>query len=120
MKAVLSAVILMTGAALAQAPMPSTKGCLRADSRDAYNARPLSLHEVLAKNAFGSDHRAYRVTTTCIHVDRTATVALHAMTSCLALGDDVSTVTIDGQREVCRVTSVTPAAEDYATAKYRN
>jgi hypothetical protein len=114
MKVILSVLILTSTAALAQ---PS---CLRADSRDAYNARPISLHEVLAKNALGSDHRAYRVTTTCIHVDRTAGVALSSMTSCLALGDNVSTTTIDGRREMCRVTAVTPVAEDYAAAKYKD
>ena len=114
MKLVLSALVLTTTAALAQAP------CLRAGDHDNYNARPISLHEVLAKNAFGSDHRAYRVATTCIHVDRTASIGLHAMTRCLAQGDDVATTTIDGHREVCRVTSVTPVGDDYAAAKYRD
>lgn len=114
MKTILSALILTTAAALAQ-----PQACLRADSRDAYNARPISLHEVLARNAFGSDHRAYRIGTTCIHVDRTASIALHSMTTCLALGDHVATVTIDGQQEACRVTSVMPVAEDYGAAKYK-
>lgn len=114
MKAILSVMILATTAAVAQ---PS---CLRADSRDEYNARPIALHEVLAKNALGDDRRAYRIATTCIHVDRTASVALHAMTRCLALGDDVSTVTIDGRRETCRVSSVAPVADDYAAAKYKD
>ncbi len=106
-------VILSTAAALAQP-------CLRADTRDAYNARPLSLHEVLAKNAFGPDHGAYRVSTTCIHLDRSAVVALHSMTTCLGLGDSVATSTIDGHHESCRVTSVTPVPDDYANAKYRD
>ena len=113
MKLVLSALILTSAAGLAQP-------CLRAQSRNDYNARPISRHEVLAKNAFGADHRAYRVATTCIHVDRTASVALSAMTSCLALGDSVGTATIDGWRETCRVTSVTPVAEDYGAAKYKD
>lgn len=113
MKTALS--ILTTTAALAQTP-----ACLRADSRDSYNARPISLHEVLARNALGADHRAYRIATTCIHVDRTARVALSSMTRCLALGDSVSTATIDGRREVCRVIRVEPVADDYATAKYKD
>ena len=115
MKAALAVLILTTAAALAQAP-----ACLRADARDSYNVRPISLHAVLAKNALGADRRAYRIATTCIHIDRTAMVALHAMTRCLALGDDVSTATIDGHREVCRVTSVTPVADDYGAVKYKD
>src|SRR5689334_3959613 len=44
--------------------------CIDASSRNQYNARPLALHDVLARNAFGSDHRAARITTTCIHIYR--------------------------------------------------
>ncbi len=113
MKLVLSTLVLTTTAALAQVP------CLRGGS-DEYNARPISLHDVLAKNAFGADHRAWRVATTCIHVDRTASIGLHAMTRCLAQGDAVSTTTIDGHREVCRVISVVPVGDDYAAAKYKD
>ena len=113
MKLVLSALILTSAAALAQP-------CLRAQSRNDYNARPISRHEVLAKNALGADHRAYRVATTCIHVDRTASVALHSMSRCLALGDDVSTASIDGHPEVCRATSVMPVDDDYGAAKYKD
>jgi len=113
MKLVLCVMILTSGAALAQP-------CLRADNRDEYYARPISLHEVLAKNALGADHRAYRIATTCIHVDRTASVALHSMSRCLALGDDVSTASIDGHPEVCRVRSVTPVDDDYGAAKYKD
>lgn len=115
MKLALSVIILSATTALAQ-----PQACLRADSRDVYNARPISLHEVLAKNALGSDHRAYRVATTCIHVDRTASVALSAMTRCLAQGDSVGTTTIDGRREVCRVTRVEPVADDYGAEKYKD
>ena len=106
--------LVMTTAALAQQP------CLRAHDRNDYNARPISLHEILAKNALGADHRSYRVATTCIHVDRSAVVALSSTTSCLALGDSVSTSTIDGHHETCRVTRVEPVTDDYATAKYKD
>jgi hypothetical protein len=92
--------------------------CIDASRDGRYNARPLSLHEVLARNAFGDDKRAARIATTCIHVDRTANVALHSLSRCIATGDEVATATIDGRREICRVTGVAPG-EDYAAAKYR-
>ena len=92
--------------------------CIDASQTDRYNARPLSLHTVLARNAFGSDHRAAKLETTCIHVDRAATVSLHSFTRCIAVGDDVVTSVLGGPREICRVTGVTPAAQSYADAKY--
>jgi hypothetical protein len=93
--------------------------CVDASQTDRYNARPLSLHTVLARNAFGSDHRAVKLETTCIHVDRGAFVSLHSMTTCISVGDDViTTIPGSGHHEVCRVTSVTPAAQSYGDAKY--
>ena len=92
--------------------------CVDASQDGRYNARPLSLHTVLARNAFGSDHRAVKLETTCIHVDRAAYVSLHSFTRCIAVGDDVVTSIPGGQREICRVTGVTPADESYADAKY--
>ena len=92
--------------------------CVDASQDSRYNARPLSLHTVLARNAFGSDHRAVKLDTTCIHVDRAAYVSLHSFTRCIAVGDDVVTSIPGGQREICRVTKVTPADESYADAKY--
>jgi hypothetical protein len=93
--------------------------CVDASQDGRYNARPISLHEVLARNAFGSDKRAARLSTTCIHVDRSAFVSLHSFTRCVAVGDDVATTTIDGQREICRVTGVAAVPESYADAKYK-
>jgi hypothetical protein len=92
--------------------------CVDASGDTNYNARPISLHDVLARNALG-DKRSVRLGTSCIHVDRTARVALHSMTQCIGKGDEVATATIDGRREVCRVTSIAPG-EDYATAKYKD
>jgi hypothetical protein len=92
--------------------------CVDASQDGRYNARPLSLHTVLARNAFGSDHRAVKLETTCIHVDRAAFVSLHSFTRCIAVGDDVVTSIPGGHRKICRVTGVTPAAESYADAKY--
>ena len=92
--------------------------CVDASRDTSYNARPISLHDVLARNALGSDKRSLRLGTTCIHVDRTARVALRSLTQCISKGDQVATVTIDGQREVCRVSSLSPG-EDYALAKYQ-
>ena len=92
--------------------------CVDASSRNQYNARPLAQHDVLARNALGSDHRAARITTTCIHIYRDSFVALHSMTRCVDKGDEVAVSTIDGRQERCRVTGVTPAAQSYADAKY--
>ncbi|HEY1877952.1 MAG TPA: hypothetical protein VGG66_10800, partial [Rhizomicrobium sp.] len=35
--------------------------CVDASRDGRYNARPLSLHTVLARNAFGSDHRVVKL-----------------------------------------------------------
>ena len=92
--------------------------CVDASSREQYNARPLAVHDVLAKNAFGQEKRAVRISTTCIHIYRDSFVALHSMTKCIDKGDEVAVSTIDGRQERCRVTGVTPAAQSYADAKY--
>jgi len=92
--------------------------CVDASSREQYNARPLSVHDVLAKNAFGQEKRAVRISTTCIHIYRDSFVALHSMTKCIDKGDEVAVSTIDGRHEQCRVTAVVPADQSYADAKY--
>jgi hypothetical protein len=92
--------------------------CVDASRDGRYNARPLSLHTVLARNAFGSDQRAVKLETTCIHVDRAAYISLRSFNRCIAVGDDVITNIPGGRREVCRVTRVTPVEESYADAKY--
>jgi hypothetical protein len=92
--------------------------CLDASRDGQYNARPISLHEVLARNAFGPDRRTARLSTTCIHVDRNATVSLHSFTRCTAVGDDVATSILGGHRELYRVTGVAMTPESYADAKY--
>ncbi len=93
--AVLFAVLAAAPALAQEKPL-----CIDASRDGQYNARPISLHEVLARNAFGPDRRAARLSTTCIHVDRSAIVSLHSFTQCVAIGDDVSTSTIDGPRDV--------------------
>ena len=114
------AVLILALAAVPFAPAFAQDKPLCVDaSRDGrYNARPLSLHTVLARNAFGSDHRAVKLETTCIHVDRAAFISLRSFTRCIAIGDDVVTSVLGGQREICRVTKVIPADESYADAKY--
>jgi hypothetical protein len=92
--------------------------CVDASSRNQYNARPLARHDVLARNAFGQDRRAAKLTTTCIHIDRDAFVALHSLTRCIGKGDEVAVSTLGGRSERCKVTGVTLAAESYAEAKY--
>lgn len=91
--------------------------CVDASSRNQYNARPIALHEVLARNAIGTDRRAARIATTCIHIDRDSMVALRSFTRCIGKGDEVAISTIGGRGERCKVTEVTPVAESYADAK---
>ena len=112
--AVLSALLAVATPALAD---PNSI-CIDASSRDQYNARPLSLHDVLARNAIGHEKRAARVTTTCIHIYRDSFVALRSLTRCIGKGDEVAVSTIDGRGERCKVTGVAPAAQSYADAKY--
>jgi len=112
--------------AIAEAPvrsrpdaMPPEKPlCVDASRSNNYNARPISLHDVLARNSMG-DMRGVRLGTTCIHIDRTATIGLHSMTGCIGMGDEVGVSAPGGQREICRVTSISPVAEDYAKAEYK-
>jgi hypothetical protein len=94
--------------------------CVDASNHNQYNARPLAQHDVLARNALGSDRRAARLATTCIHIYRDSFVALRSLTRCIDKGDEVAVSTIDGRHESCRVTGVTPVAESYAEAKYSN
>ena len=105
-------------AAPAMAQTPPRPLCVDAMRNGNYNARPISLHEVLARNATG-DRRGARIGTTCIHIDRAANVALHSLTRCIGLGDTVSVAVMGGPGETCRVTGVSPVPEDYATAKYK-
>jgi hypothetical protein len=97
---------------------PDKPLCVDATRSSNYNARPISLHEVLARNAMG-DMRGVRLTTTCIHIDRAATVGLHSLTGCVRLGDTVAVAVPGGPSEVCKVTGVSRVAEDYAGAQYR-
>ena len=93
--------------------------CVDASDHNQYNARPLSLHEVLARNAIGSEKRSVKLGTTCIHIDRSSFVALHSLTRCIAKGDEVGISTMGSPGERCRVTSVTPVEQSYADAKYK-
>lgn len=117
--AVLSALLLAATPALAAPPLADAKAiCVDASDHNQYNARPLSQHEVLARNAFGPEKRAAKLMTTCIHIYRDSLVALHSLTRCVDKGDEVAVSTIDGRREQCRVTGVAVAEQSYADAKY--
>ena len=119
---ILSVLLLGVGPAFAQekaAENTQGKVCVDATSGDRYNARPISQHEVLARNATGPEKRAAVLGTTCIHIYRESNIALHSLTQCIGLGDDVGVSTMGGRGERCRVTKVTPAAETYADAKYK-
>jgi hypothetical protein len=119
---ILSVLLLGACPAFAQEKIPeNTQGkvCVDATSGGRYNARPISQHEVLARNAIGPEKRAAVLGTTCIHIYRESFIGLHSLTQCVGLGDDVSVATMGGPGERCRVTKVTPAAETYADAKYK-
>ena len=119
---ILSVLLLGACPAFAQEKTPektSDKVCVDATSGDRYNARPISQHEVLARNAIGPEKRAAVLGTTCIHIYAASNIALHSLTQCIGLGDDVSVNTMGGRGERCKVTSVKPAAETYADAKYK-
>ncbi|HEY8254090.1 MAG TPA: hypothetical protein VIG39_05580 [Rhizomicrobium sp.] len=119
---ILSVLLLGAGPAFAQEKTPENaqgKVCVDATSGGRYNARPISQHEVLARNAIGPEKRAAVLGTTCIHIYAASTIALHSLTQCIGLGDDVGVSTMGGPSERCKVTKVTPAAETYADAKYR-
>jgi hypothetical protein len=119
---ILSVLLLGAGPAFAQEKTQDKapdKVCVDATSGDRYNARPISQHEVLARNAIGPEKRAAVLGTTCIHIYAASNIALHSLTQCIGLGDDVGVSTMGGRGERCRVTKVTPAAETYADAKYK-
>ena len=112
--------VLLLGAYPAFAQEKTTdKVCVDATSGDRYNARPISQHEVLARNATGPEKRAAILGTTCIHIYRESNIALHSLTQCIGLGDEVGVSTMGGPGERCKVTKVKPATESYADAKYK-
>jgi hypothetical protein len=112
------AVLFVFAAAIPALAQPPAPVCIDASRDTQYNARPISLHDILARNALGPDHRAARLSTTCIHIDRAAFVALHSFTRCVAVGDDVSVSLMGGPGERCRVTGVKDTPDDYAKAPY--
>ena len=110
---ILSVLLLGAGPAFAQDKGPANpdgKVCVDATSGGRYNARPISQHEVLARNATGPEKRAAILGTTCIHIYRESFIGLHSLTQCIGLGDDVAVSTMGSPGERCRVTKVTPAA----------
>jgi hypothetical protein len=119
MKHVILAVLLLAPVPAFAQDKVQGKICVDATSGNRYNARPVSQHEVLARNATGAEKRAAVLGTTCIHIYRASTIGLHSLTQCIGLGDEVGVSTMGGPGERCKVTSVKPAAESYAEAKYR-
>ena len=105
---------LMIAPALAEPDKPLCVDAMRPDN---YNARPISRHEVLARNAI-SDMRGVRLMTTCIHLDRAANIGLRSFGHCIGLGDTVVVTIPGGPGQVCKVTGVATTPEDYRTAKF--
>jgi len=96
---------------------PDKPLCVDATRSSDYNARPISRHEVLARNAVG-DRRGVRIATTCIHLDRADMIGLRSFGHCIGLGDTVVVSVLGGRGQTCKVTGVGLKAEDYATAKF--
>ena len=93
--------------------------CVGASRGSAYNARPVSLHEVLARNSTG-DMRGVRLGTTCIHVDRAANVVIAFLTQCIGKGDEVAVSIPGGPREMLPGQQrVARLPEDYARREYK-
>lgn len=78
------------------------------DPRYAYQAQFLSGHDIVATAQLGSDHRALKLTTTCIFLRSADFISLSADFRCIGRGDTVVTSTIDGHRQSCRITHVEP------------
>jgi hypothetical protein len=116
MKQAVLFVLFVVTPAFAQAPDKPL--CVDASRNSNYNARPISLHEVLARNSTG-DLRGVRLSTTCIHIDRAASIGLHSLNSCIAQGDDVAVSVPGGPSEQCKISGVSKVPEDYAAAKYK-
>jgi hypothetical protein len=110
--------LVMSAIVPAAAQAAETLPCVDASRIGAYNARPISSHAVLARNASGKDKRTLRLGTTCTHIDRTATISLRSLNQCIGKGDEVAAVTIDGHHEICRIASVSPG-EEFTHANYR-
>lgn len=73
-----------------------------------YQAHYLSGHDIVAKATLGHDHRELKLTTTCIFLRDADHISLSSEFNCVGMGDTVVTSTIDGHRQVCRITRVAP------------
>jgi hypothetical protein len=84
--------------------------CVRADF--AYNARPIGRHLVKVWNSVGADRSPLTLTTDCINLDPVSAVGIQMTGPCVAQGDTVSAVAVDGHHENCRVHSIAPFMPD--------
>jgi len=96
---------------------PDKPLCVDATRSSDYNARAISRHEVLARNAIG-DRRGVRISTNCIHLDRAAIIGLRSFGHCIALGDSVAATIPGGPNQTCKVTGVGLTPEDYGATKF--
>ena len=78
------------------------------DPKRSYQALYLKDNDVVAKQTIGHDRRELRLSTTCINLRSALTISLGSSFNCIAMGDDVFTSTIDGERQACRITHVEP------------
>ena len=99
------AALLATASAAAAAP---PRICI--DPHYSYQARYLSGHDIVAKATLGHDHRELKLSTTCINLSSVFHISLSTAFNCIGTGDEVGTSTIDGERQVCRITHVEPYA----------
>ena len=83
------------------------------DPHYGYQARYLAGQDIVAKATFGRDRRAVKLSTTCIFLRTADHIALSSDFSCIGMGDTVTTSTIDGRHQSCRITHVEPYAPEH-------
>ncbi len=102
------AALLAVAPALA-APAGAPQGPICIDPHLSYEAHWLSGSTIVAKQTFGHDHRALKISTTCIDLEGPDRIRLASTFNCVGQGDDVFVCKIDGHAQSCRISHVEPA-----------
>lgn len=109
MKRLLCVLGLLSGLAFQPALADDQTGsCL--NPHFSYRAQPDGLHDVVAENTIGSHRAKVHITTSCIDLHDADVISLGTAFGCLGKGDHVVATSIDGRRQRCIVTNITPAA----------
>jgi len=105
MTRILSTLCLLPGLAL----QPALAGCF--DPHFSYRARPAGVHDLVAENTIGTHLAKVHITTSCTDLHDADAISLNTAFGCLGKGDSVVATSIDGRRQHCIVTSITPLAQ---------